>query len=104
MKKTLSIISGLLVFFAMQTVVSAQGQVWDKEKAARWGKENPWYCGVNYIPANAINYTAMWDKTSFSPKVMDKELGLMEDLGMKSGSCFKAGMERFTDARARGSI
>ena len=33
-------------------------------------------------PANAINYTAMWDKTSFSPKVIEKEMKLMKSLGM----------------------
>ena len=60
----------------------AQGSVWSAEKAQDWGKKNPWYCGVNYIPANAINYTAMWDKTSFSPGVIDKELQLMQGIGM----------------------
>lgn len=60
----------------------AQTGVWSKERARAWEKENPWYCGVNYIPSNAINYTAMWDKTSFSPDLIDKELKLMENLGM----------------------
>lgn len=60
----------------------SQGNVWSVEKANAWGKKNPWYCGVNYIPANAINYTAMWDKTSFSPEVIDKEMQLMKELGM----------------------
>ena len=45
-------------------------------------KKKTWYCGVNYIPANAINYTAMWDKTSFSPDVIDREMQLMKELGM----------------------
>lgn len=34
---------------------------WSVEKAHAWGAANPWWCGVNYIPANAVNYTAMWD-------------------------------------------
>lgn len=61
---------------------TAQNKVWSTEQAQKWGKENPWYCGVNYIPANAINYTAMWDKTSFSPEVIEKEMKLMKSLGM----------------------
>ena len=61
---------------------TAQSKVWSTEQAQKWGKENPWYCGVNYIPANAINYTAMWDKTSFSPEVIEKEMKLMKSLGM----------------------
>ena len=55
---------------------TAQSKVWSTEQ------ENPWYCGVNYIPATAINYTAMWDKTSFSPEVIEKEMKLMKSLGM----------------------
>lgn len=61
---------------------TAQSKVWSIEQAQKWGKENPWYCGVNYIPANAINYTAMWDKTSFSPEVIEKEMKLMKSLDM----------------------
>lgn len=62
--------------------VFAQGQNWSVEKANEWGKKNPWFCGMNYIPANAINYTAMWDKTSFSPDVIEKEMRLAQSIGM----------------------
>ena len=55
---------------------------WSVEKAKAWGAANPWWCGVNYIPANAVNYTAMWDKTSFSPDVIRRELKLMTGMGM----------------------
>ena len=55
---------------------------WSVEQAKAWGAANPWWCGLNYIPANAINYTAMWDKTSFSPDVIRRELKLMKDMGM----------------------
>ena len=55
---------------------------WTESKAQEWAEENPWYCGMNYIPANAVNYTAMWDKTSFSPDVIDKELALAEEVGL----------------------
>ena len=60
----------------------AQGQRWTEEKANNWYKQFPWFCGMNYIPANAINYTAMWDKTSFSPQVIDKEMALANSIGM----------------------
>ena len=74
----------ICVCVALTTTISAfaQGKVWSAEQARQWGEENPWYCGVNYIPADAINYTAMWDKTSFSPKVIEKEMKLMKSLGM----------------------
>lgn len=55
---------------------------WPVERAKAWRAARPWPCGVNYIPANAINYTAMWDKTSFSPEVIRKELKLATDIGL----------------------
>lgn len=77
----------------MSTVVSfAQNGLWSIEKAKKWEKEHPWYCGVNYIPSNAINYTAMRDKTSFSPELIDKEMRLMEELGM---NCVRVVLQLF---------
>lgn len=55
---------------------------WSTQEAWDWYNKNPWYCGFNYIPAYAINYTAMWDKTSFDPVAIDKELALAEQSGM----------------------
>lgn len=60
----------------------AQGPRWSVQKAAEWQKEQPWFCGMNYIPADAINYTAMWDKSSFSPKQIEREMALAEEVGM----------------------
>lgn len=72
----------LCVSFLTSFSSFAQGKVWSVEKARKWAEKKTWYCGVNYIPANAINYTAMWDKTSFSPDVIDREMQLMKELGM----------------------
>lgn len=60
------------------------GNQWDTEKAWKWYKSNPWICGFNYIPSNAINYTAMWDKTSFSPETIENELALAEESGFNA--------------------
>lgn len=57
-------------------------QRWPEKKARDWYNKQPWYCGFNYIPAYAINYTAMWDKTTFDTKAIDKELALAEKSGM----------------------
>ena len=54
---------------------------WSPQRAWAWYNQQPWPCGFNYIPANAINYTAMWDKTSFSPVVIDRELALASQTG-----------------------
>ncbi len=56
---------------------------WNLQKAAQWRSEQPsWFCGMNYIPSDAVNYTAMWDKTSFSPQQIDREMALAQELGM----------------------
>ncbi|RYF86781.1 MAG: hypothetical protein EOO00_12940, partial [Chitinophagaceae bacterium] len=55
---------------------------WSEQKAWDWYNKQPWLCGFNYIPAYAINYTAMWDKTSYDPVAIDKELKLAASTGM----------------------
>ena len=54
---------------------------WSVEKANDWYAAAGWFNGVNYIPSDAINYTAMWDKTSFNSELIDRELALAEELG-----------------------
>lgn len=73
----------ILVCVSLFTLTAfTQGNRWSAERANQWFKQFDWFCGMNYIPANAINYTAMWDKTSFSPDVIDKEMALAESIGM----------------------
>ena len=54
---------------------------WSVEQANRWYAEQPWPCGLNYIPANAISYTEMWMPYCFDADFIDKELALAEDIG-----------------------
>ncbi|MFT3935899.1 MAG: cellulase family glycosylhydrolase [Chitinophagaceae bacterium] len=57
-------------------------QRWPAAQSWKWYQQQPWLCGFNYIPAYAINYTAMWDKTSFDAKAIDNELAVAEKSGM----------------------
>ncbi len=79
-------IVGLLFICLLYTanIIKAQDstQRWPAQKARDWNARQPWYCGFNYIPAYAINYTAMWDKTTFNEKAIDAELALAEAAGM----------------------
>ena len=70
------------VSFAMKVAAQDSTKRWSEEKAWDWYNKQPWLCGFNYIPAYAINYTAMWDKTSFDPAAIDKELALAQSTGM----------------------
>jgi hypothetical protein len=75
-----------ILFLMCTLTLSGQkpGTQWTPEKAWKWYNENQWICGFNYIPANAINYTAMWDKTSFSPDAIYRELALAETTGFNA--------------------
>lgn len=79
------IITGLLLLLLCSSDV--QPQRWTEQKIWNWYNKQPWFCGFNYIPAYAINYTAMWDKTTFDSAAIDKELALAESLGM---NCLRA--------------
>jgi hypothetical protein len=78
----------LLLIIAFVVIVSVAGQSnhgrWEEGKAWKWYNSRPWICGFNYIPSNAINYTAMWDKTSFSPETIERELSLAETTGFNA--------------------
>jgi len=76
----------LIALMVCTTVCFAQSKDkrWSEARIWAWYNQQPWYCGFNYIPAYAINYTAMWDKTTFNEAAIDKELALAEKSGMNS--------------------
>jgi hypothetical protein len=71
------------IFAADSTQQSRPGQ-WSREKAWEWYNQQPWPCGFNYIPANAISYTEMWMDYAFDPKRIDGELKLAQEVGFNS--------------------
>jgi hypothetical protein len=77
----------LLLLLLASSGFAQQEQRWSEQKIRDWYNKQPFYCGFNYIPAYAINYTAMWDKSSFDPAAIDKELALAEKTGL---NCLRA--------------
>ena len=75
----LRLLAGLLL--AIWLINSSSALAQPAAKAWAWYNQQPWPCGFNYIPSNAVNYTAMWDKTSFSPALIDQELALAATTG-----------------------
>ena len=71
-----------LIIIALPTYAQDSTARWPEKKAWDWYNKQPWYCGFNYVPAYAINYTAMWDKTTFDSAAIDKELTLAQKPGM----------------------
>lgn len=62
--------------------------VWSAEKANKWYAEQGWLTGADYIPSNAINQLEMWQKETFSPELIDKELQLAENIGFNTMRVF----------------
>ncbi|MHB8900818.1 MAG: cellulase family glycosylhydrolase [Thermoguttaceae bacterium] len=63
-------------------LVSIQENRWPREKAWKWYRSQPWPCGFNYVPANAISYTEMWMPYNFDAQRIDRELELAEGIGL----------------------
>ncbi len=77
----------VLLLFALASPSSARER-WTAEKAAAWGKATPWLVGANYTPASAINQLEMWQKDTFDPEQIDKELRWAAGLGFSSVRVF----------------
>lgn len=61
---------------------------WSVSRAQEWFDKNGWVVGCNYIPSNAINQLEMWQENTFSPGLIDKELGMAADLGFNTVRVF----------------
>ncbi len=57
---------------------------WTAERANEWYNRLEWLVGCNFTPSNAINQLEMWQQDTFSPELIDKELGWAEDLGFNT--------------------
>ena len=68
-------------FRAPDDPVAAGPRRWSIARAQAWGKSNPWFCGFNHVPANAINDTEIWQEETFSPDVIKDEFKLATGLG-----------------------
>jgi len=61
---------------------SEKGQHWLPEKATQWYAEQGWLVGADFTPSTAINQLEMWQADTFDPKIIDRELGYAESIGM----------------------
>jgi hypothetical protein len=61
---------------------------WSAQKAWKWYKDQPWLVGFNYIPASAINTTEMWQKETFDPDTIEREMALAQGVGLNCARVF----------------
>jgi hypothetical protein len=86
--------------------VTVEGQ-WSANKAWAWYDQQPWLVGCNFLPSTAVNDVEMWQKETFDPQTIDRELGWAQELGFNTVRVFlnfvvwredTAGLKkRFTD-------
>ena len=90
---------------------------WTAERAWAWHASQPWLAGCNFLPSTAVNDVEMWQKESFDPQTIDRELGWARDLGFNTVRVFvnhavwetnaaglKENMRRFFDIAAKHGI
>ena len=61
---------------------------WTEQHANDWYEKQPWLVGSNFIPSDAINQMEMFQKDTFNPALIDKELGMAEGIGMNTMRVF----------------
>lgn len=62
----------------------ASGDRWLPERAREWYAGQRWLCGINYLPSTAVNWVAMWQRASFAPRVIARELDWAAQMGFTS--------------------
>jgi hypothetical protein len=73
----------LLLLFA-SAAVQAQQNKWPEKKAKEWYAKQNWITGCNYQPSSAINQLEMFQKETFDPTTIDRELGWAKGLGFNT--------------------
>lgn len=77
MKRSLAFVFILLVAVPL----SFAQKIWTAAQANEWYKKQPWLVGCNFIPSTAVNELEMWQKDTWDPKTIDRELGWAQGLG-----------------------
>src|SRR5579872_4972327 len=67
---------------------SASGARWTAQHANDWYASQPWLVGANFIPSTAINQLEMWQRETFDPATIDRELGYAQSIGMNTTRVF----------------
>jgi Cellulase (glycosyl hydrolase family 5) len=90
---------------------------WSAATARMWFSKQAWPLGFNYIPSTAINTTEMWQKETFDPTTIEREMHAAAAVGFNCARVFlqylvwesdpeglKARMRTFMDIAARNHI
>lgn len=84
------IVGSICLMLATITAASTQAgpAKWTEQQANAWYEKQPWIFGFNFVPSTAVNDTEIWQKETFDPKTIDRELAWAEGLGYTSCRVF----------------
>ena len=85
MKKSniLSLLIFCLIFIqCQQTSKSPLNNRWSEQRAWDWQKKNGWMAGTNFNPSTSINQLEFWQKDTYDPETIERELEWSAELGM----------------------
>ena len=87
-KKSLFVLLTAFTILSGNAFAQVERAVWDKGTANNWYANIGWLRGSNYITSSAINQLEMWQKETFDPASIDKELGYAESIGFNAMRVF----------------
>lgn len=67
---------------------TAQPGRWSAERAHDWYRRQGWLVGANFIPSNAVNQLEMFQRDTYDPGRIDRELGLARSIGLNTVRVF----------------
>ena len=88
MKKILFVLITVMCLTNGNAYSQKERVVWSKEQANAWYAKQGWVRGCNFIPSTAINQLEMWQKETFDPATIDRELGYAEGIGLNAMRVF----------------
>ncbi len=84
----------LMIFFILLLLQThaqnnnSKREVWTKEQAMEWYRQQPWLAGANFLPSTAINELEMWQAETFDTITIARELKWAAAIGMNTMRIF----------------
>ncbi len=66
----------------------AESARWSAQQSWDWYNDRPWLCGFNYLPSTAVNSTEMWQRETYDPETIRRELDWAQRIGLNGCRVF----------------
>lgn len=75
-------------FLSGGEIAQSGSRRWSAAAAQIWFSKQAWPLGFNYIPSTAINTTEMWQKETFDPATIEREMSAARKVGFNTARVF----------------